>query len=175
MQLLCGAAVPAARIRKLNKRNSDLLHRQIGISPAGLRAEPADCGMGGTGIEPFGLFIFPAASASSRRGCLISAPPVGYAGGAFFIRQTQKHRSTMYFGVSIHDAILVALSLCACCLGLLTTLYARALIMLTLAKLGKHTRLCARSLESSQSAVQRLVFLYADFRHCFPSLRAFQK
>ena len=59
------------------------------------------------------------------------------------------------------------------CFRLLTALYARALIMLALAELGKHTRLCTGALKSSQSTVQRFIFLNADFRHRFPSLRAY--
>lgn len=79
----------------------------------------------------------------------------------------------MYFGV-VKNAFLSELTLLsASSLRLLTALYARALIMLTLAELGKHTSLCTGTLESSQSAVQRLVFLDMDFRHRFPSLRAF--
>ena len=78
----------------------------------------------------------------------------------------------MYFGV-VKKAFLSELTLLsASSLRLLTALYARALIMLTLAELGKHTSLCTGTLESSQSAVQRLVFLDMDFRHRFPSLRA---
>lgn len=79
----------------------------------------------------------------------------------------------MYFGV-VKKAFLFELTLLsASSLRLLTALYARALIMLTLAELGKHTSLGTGTLESSQSAVQRLVFLDMDFRHRFPSLRAF--
>lgn len=58
-------------------------------------------------------------------------------------------------------------------LRLLATLDARAFIMLTLAELGKRTRLGARTLKTAQRAVNGLVFLNADLRHSFPSLRAF--
>ena len=58
-------------------------------------------------------------------------------------------------------------------LRLFATLDARAFIMLTLAELGKRTRLGARTLKTAQRAVNRLVFLDADLRHSFPSLRAF--
>ena len=58
-------------------------------------------------------------------------------------------------------------------LRLLAALDARAFIMLTLAELGKRTRLGARTLETAQRAVNRLVFFDADLRHSFPSLRAF--
>ena len=64
--------------------------------------------------------------------------------------------------------------LCACRLRLLAALDARALIVLALAELGKRTRLGAGSLESAQSAVDGFIFLNADFRHRFPSLRAFR-
>lgn len=65
------------------------------------------------------------------------------------------------------------LLLCACSLRLLAALYARAFIMLTLAELGKRTRLGTRTLEATQCAVNRLIFLDADLRHSFPSLRTF--
>lgn len=58
-------------------------------------------------------------------------------------------------------------------LRLLAALDARAFIMLTLAELGKRTRLGTRTLKAAQCAVNRLVFLDADLRHSFPSLRAF--
>ena len=45
--------------------------------------------------------------------------------------------------------------------------------MLTLAELGKRTRLGTRTLEATQCAVNRLIFLDADLRHSFPSLRTF--
>ena len=57
-------------------------------------------------------------------------------------------------------------------LRLLATLDARAFIMLTLAELGKRTRLGTRTLKTAQCAVNRLIFLDADLRHSFPSLRA---
>lgn len=86
--------------------------------------------------------------------------------------QTAKNTGTVSHSSVCLSKSLILSSLCASRLRLLTALYAWALIMLTLAKLGKHTRLCAGSFKSSQCAVERLVFLYADFRHCFPSLRA---
>lgn len=79
----------------------------------------------------------------------------------------------MYFGV-VKKAFLSELTLLsASSLRLLTALYARALIMLTLAELGKRTRLGTRTLEATQCAVNRLIFLDADLRHSFPSLRTF--
>ena len=63
--------------------------------------------------------------------------------------------------------------LCARSLRFLAALDARAFIMLTLAELGKRTRFGARTLETAQRAVNRLVFFNADLRHSFPSLRAF--
>ncbi len=65
------------------------------------------------------------------------------------------------------------LLLSACSLRLLAALDARAFIMLTLTELGKRTRLCTRTLETTQCAVNRFIFLDADLRHSFPSLRAF--
>ena len=65
------------------------------------------------------------------------------------------------------------LLLSACSLRLLAALDARAFIMLTLAELGKRTRLGTRTLEATQCAVNRLIFLDADLRHSFPSLRTF--
>lgn len=58
-------------------------------------------------------------------------------------------------------------------LRFLAALDARAFIMLTLAELGKRTRLGARTLKTAQRAVNRFIFLDADLRHSFPSLRAF--
>ena len=81
--------------------------------------------------------------------------------------QTYKH---LLFGNSILAELLL---LCACSLRLLAALDARAFIMLTLAELGKRTRLGARTLEATQRAVNRLIFLDADLRHSFPSLRTF--
>ena len=65
------------------------------------------------------------------------------------------------------------LLLSACSLRLLAALDARAFIMLTLTELGKRTRLCTRTLETTQCAVNRFIFLDADLRHSFPSLRTF--
>lgn len=74
--------------------------------------------------------------------------------------------------VGFSDRLSVLALLGASSLRLLAALYARAFIMLTLAELGKHTRLRTGTLKSSQRTVQGFIFLYADFRHRFPSLRA---
>ena len=52
-------------------------------------------------------------------------------------------------------------------LRLLAALDAGALIMLALTNLGQHARLGAAALKALQSALQRLVFSYTDFRHLY--------
>ena len=52
--------------------------------------------------------------------------------------------------------------LCACSLRLLAALDAGAFIVFSLTELGKHARLCTRTLEPSQCAVQRLIIFDAD-------------
>ena len=52
-------------------------------------------------------------------------------------------------------------------LALLLSSYARLLIVLSLAQLGKNARLRARALESAQCAVQGLVVLHSDFWHLY--------
>ena len=52
-------------------------------------------------------------------------------------------------------------------LRLLAALDAGALVVLTLTNLGQHTRLGAAALKALQSALQRLVFSYTDFRHLY--------
>lgn len=54
---------------------------------------------------------------------------------------------------------------------LLLALQAGADIMLALLDLGDDALLGTAALEATQSALQRLVLLDANFRHCFPSLR----
>ena len=54
---------------------------------------------------------------------------------------------------------------------LLLTLQAGADIMLALFNFSDNALLGAATLKATQSALQRLVFLDANFRHCFPSLR----
>ena len=87
----------------------------------------------------------------------------------------QKKRKEQTFNhlLSGNSILAELLLLCACSLRLLAALYARAFIMLTLAELGKRTRLGTRTLEATQCAVNRLIFLDADLRHSFPSLRTF--
>ena len=46
--------------------------------------------------------------------------------------------------------------------GLLAALDAGAFIMFSLTELGKHARLCTRTLKASQCAVQRFIIFYAD-------------
>ena len=90
------------------------------------------------------------------------------------MNEKTKHRSVnLHFGVLKKTYLSELTLLCASSLRLLAALDARAFIMLTLAELGKHTSLGTGTLESSQSAVQGLIFLDMDFRHRFPSLRAF--
>ena len=63
---------------------------------------------------------------------------------------------------------LLILSL-SCSLRLLLTLYAGLLIMLSLTKLGKNTRLLALSLETTKCAVESFIFLNSNFcHHYFP-------
>ena len=52
-------------------------------------------------------------------------------------------------------------------LRLLAALHAGTLVVLTLTNLGQHTRLGAAALKALQSALQRLVFSYTDFRHLY--------
>ena len=85
----------------------------------------------------------------------------------------QKKRADAKHLLSGNSILAELLLLCACSLRLLAALYARAFIMLTLAELGKRTRLCTRTLETTQCAVNRFIFLDADLRHSFPSLRTF--
>lgn len=59
----------------------------------------------------------------------------------------------------------VHLLLSACGLALLATSYAGALVVLMLTEIRKYTGLCAGTLKSSESAVQRFILLYADFCH----------
>ena len=56
-------------------------------------------------------------------------------------------------------------------LGLLLTLQAGADVMLALLNFGNNALLGAATLKATQSALQSFVFLNANFRHCFPSLR----
>ena len=85
-------------------------------------------------------------------------------------KKKRRRSSPALHGFSDRLSVLALFS--ASSLRLLAALYARAFIMLTLAELGKHTRLCTGTLKSSQRTVQGFIFLYADFRHRFPSLRA---
>jgi len=64
------------------------------------------------------------------------------------------------FGVLIELLTVLAGSL-----GLLAALHTGTLVVLTLADLGQHSGLGAAALEALQSALQRLVFSYTDFRH----------
>ena len=52
---------------------------------------------------------------------------------------------------------------------LLLTLQAGADVMLALLNFSDNALLGAATLKATQSALQRLVFLNANFRHCFPS------
>ena len=52
-------------------------------------------------------------------------------------------------------------------LRLLAALHAGALVVLTLTDLSQHTRLGAAALKALQSALQRLIFTNADFRHFY--------
>ena len=87
--------------------------------------------------------------------------------------QSKRKEQTFNHLLSGNSILAELLLLCACSLRLLAALYARAFIMLTLAELGKRTRLGTRTLEATQCAVNRLIFLDADLRHSFPSLRTF--
>ena len=70
------------------------------------------------------------------------------------------------------EGILVELSLVLTSgLGLLLTLQAGADIVLALLNFSDNALLGAATLKATQSGLQRLVFLNANFRHCFPSLR----
>ena len=54
---------------------------------------------------------------------------------------------------------------------LLLTLQAGADVMLALLNFSDNALLGAAPLKAAQSALQRLVFLNTNFRHCFPSPR----
>ena len=54
---------------------------------------------------------------------------------------------------------------------LLLTLQAGADVMLALLNFSDNALLGTATLETAQSALQRFVFLNANFRHCFPSPR----
>lgn len=88
-----------------------------------------------------------------------------------FCRRNEKRTDAKHLLFFIQLAKLFLLR--ARSLRFLAALDARAFIMLTLAELGKRTRLGARTLETAQRAVNRFIFLDADLRHSFPSLRAF--
>ena len=89
------------------------------------------------------------------------------------LAQNRKKEQMLLHLLFLNLILAVSFLLRARSLRLLATLDARAFIMLTLAELGKRTRLGARTLKTAQRAVNRLVFLNADLRHSFPSLRAF--
>ena len=104
----------------------------------------------------------------------VSPEPETYPGGAASPPGLlQKKRADAKHLLSGNSILAELLLLSACSLRLLAALDARAFIMLTLTELGKRTRLCTRTLETTQCAVNRFIFLDADLRHSFPSLRAF--
>ena len=124
------------------------------------------------GANTLTQFVSPAQPMLKRLPPEKSEPPARFrsprsAGAEKRKEQTFNH---LLSGNSILAELLL---LSACSLRLLAALYARAFIMLTLAELGKRTRLGARTLEATQRAVNRLIFLDADLRHSFPSLRTF--
>ena len=63
----------------------------------------------------------------------------------------------------------------SCSFRLLLALYARLLIVFSLAKLGKDTGTSALTLKATKSTVQGLAFLHFYFCHFYPSLRCDQK
>ena len=73
----------------------------------------------------------------------------------------------VYYRQLIEALILVL----ARCFGFLTALDTGALVVLLLSQVGQNAGLCAASLKSFKSVVQRLVFLDVNFRHLFPSLQ----
>ena len=77
------------------------------------------------------------------------------------------------FGSKIkRDFQLIKLSLVLTgCFRLLLTLQAGADVMLALLNFSENALLGTATLETAQSAFQRLGLLNANFRHCFPSLR----
>ena len=64
------------------------------------------------------------------------------------------------------DQRLVVLPL-SCSFGLLLTLYAGLLVVFSLTDFLLDARLCAASLETTQSAVQSLILFYDNARHFF--------
>ena len=61
------------------------------------------------------------------------------------------------------------------CFGLLLTLYAGLLVVFSLTDFLLDARLCAASLETTQSAVQSLILFYDNARHFFyPPFSPFQ-
>ena len=59
----------------------------------------------------------------------------------------------------------------SCCFRLLLALYARLLIVLSLAKLSEDAGTGGNTLKATECAVERLAFLDSDFCHLYPSLR----
>ena len=76
-------------------------------------------------------------------------------------------RGTVRFFGKKGKLLILALSRC---LRFLLTLYAGLLVMLSLAELGKNTRLYALSLKTTKRAVKSFVFFYSDFCHFLISL-----
>ena len=69
------------------------------------------------------------------------------------------------FGLLFKRLIITLILVLTSSLRLLAALYAGALVVLLLAEIREDASLCTAALESLQSIVQRLVFLYMDFRH----------
>ena len=68
-------------------------------------------------------------------------------------------------GFVLRGLIITLIFILACSFGFLAALYAGALVVLLLAKIGQNTGLLAAAFESLQSIVQRLVLFYINFRH----------
>ena len=91
----------------------------------------------------------------------------------FLHKQVQKRRDPRISPFAQSNRLFVlALS---CSFRLLLALYARLLIVFSLAKLGKDTGTSALTLKATKSTVQRLALFHFYFCHFYPSLRCDQK
>ena len=170
--LLCARAASAQLLVEVQRKTSPPVRDEHAYAVRTPRSAGAEKTAVQTGRTRLRQFVCPAQPVLKRLPPGQGEPPPRFrsprsAGAEKRKEQTFNH---LLSGNSILAELLL---LCACSLRLLAALYARAFIMLTLAELGKRTRLGTRTLEATQCAVNRLIFLDADLRHSFPSLRTF--
>ena len=158
------------KIRGWKPQVSTLLcPRRVGALPAEVQRKPPRP----LGANTLTQFAHPAGSVQRKRLPPGKGEPPARFRSPRSAGAEKRKEQTFNHLLSGNSILAELLLLCACSLRLLAALYARAFIMLTLAELGKRTRLGTRTLEATQCAVNRLIFLDADLRHSFPSLRTF--